>query len=296
MLPGLILLWVALTSGPTAITTVNDQTLVTRYFEQQSIGETATILEVYDADGEHHVTWHSGSPPILWFSESDRILFVSPKQDGYVYVLGDLQTQRVYRVSSAFDNPGRREALMAGGRVFLSCDSWDPDCIVIRFEETVLSASQLRLHQVETGDERYEKFAHFTAARSRVSGSYASGVIFEERLLSMRECGVPTLWPSREGKWVAIDFGYAYEGYPNPYCTRVFILNPTGTYPLFEGTISLGRVENILQTGQAEPDFVSPDGQWYATPMHEEQTVRPWDAQADGLTDVDTDSGVGGVW
>ena len=185
---------------------------------------------------------------------------------------------------------------MAGGRVFLSCDFWDPDCIVIRFEETVLSASQLRLHQVETGDERYEKFAHFTAARSRVSGSYASGVIFEERLLSMRECGVPTLWPSREGKWVAIDFGYAYEGYPNPYCTRVFILNPTGTYPLFEGTISLGRVENILQTGQAEPDFVSPDGQWYATPMHEEQTVRPRDAQADGLTDVDTDSGVGGVW
>ena len=65
MLPGLILLWVALTSGPTAITIVNDQTLVTRYFEQQSIGETATILEVYDADGEHHVTWHSGSPPIL---------------------------------------------------------------------------------------------------------------------------------------------------------------------------------------------------------------------------------------
>ena len=120
MLPGIILLWVALFSGPTAITTVNAKSPVTRYFQQQSIGETATILEVYGADGQHHVTWHSGSPPILWFSDSDRILFSSPKQDGYVYVLGDLRTKRVYRVSRAFDFPNRRETLMAGGRMFLS--------------------------------------------------------------------------------------------------------------------------------------------------------------------------------
>ncbi len=297
MLPGIILLWVALVSGPTAITTVNTKSLATRYFQQQSIGETATILEVYGADGQHHVTWHSGSPPILWFSESDRILFVSPKQDGYVYVLGDLQTKRVYRVSSAFDSRNRREMLMPGGRVLLSCGYWDLDCIVVRFEEIALSASRLRLDQVEPGDERDEKFAHFKAGESLISGPGSIGwVIFEERLLSMRECGTATLWPSRDGKWVAIDFDYVYAGDFFPYCTRMFILDPTGTYPLFEEKIRMERYTQFLESGQPEPDFVSPDGQWYATPMDEEQSVRPWDAQADSLTDVGADSRVGGVW
>ena len=121
-------------------------------------------------------------------------------------------------------------------------------------------------------------------------------MLFDKGLLSMRECGIATLWPSGEGKWVAIDFDYVFAGDYHPYCTRVYILDPTGTYPLFEGAIGLRRAERILQTGQAEPALVSPDGQWYATPMDEEQSVRPWDAHADGLTDVGADSRVGGVW
>lgn len=218
-------------------------------------------VELFNQDGRLSSARPLATAPRLWTIDPELLLVIVHYNNEYVYALMNPRNGSLYKVSRGFEQAGRAEQLLFGGRFLRSCrfDTRATDCFVVQLPGG--SAERGVAHE---GNWPTEYRGIHSGYQQQYSEFHAGvgATVYEHLVISTRPQRRAYLLPSPSGQWVAVAYEQLW-----PHLQEFILADREGhNQRLLAGAVDREAAAILIEHWRQVPSGISPDGLWCATP------------------------------